>query len=52
MAASVCSGLFPICDQSSTVVTPALIAPSALTRSPMRTSSGRMSERMPSASRE
>ena len=42
MAASVCAGLLPMCDQSSTVVTPALIAPSALTRSPMWTSSGRI----------
>src|SRR4051794_26593441 len=41
MAASECSGVLEMCDQSRSVVMPAFIAPHALSKSPMYTSSGR-----------
>ena len=41
MTASVCAGEPWMCDQSSNVVTPASMAPSAESRSPMYASSGR-----------
>ena len=40
-AASECSGELEMCDQSSKVVMPALIAPQALSKSPTYTSSER-----------